>query len=85
MCVIASFLSLQTQPYLIYLNLMFNDIGPEGGELLAKALHVSIIHPKLAFYLRILTSDSLEPIESNVNMNLFQCCRNAYFYYSLVH
>ncbi|XP_040126001.1 leucine-rich repeat-containing protein 34 isoform X2 [Ictidomys tridecemlineatus] len=30
---------LQTQRYLIYLNLMFNDIGPEGGELIAKALH----------------------------------------------
>ncbi|XP_021109646.1 leucine-rich repeat-containing protein 34 isoform X3 [Heterocephalus glaber] len=30
---------LQKQLYLIYLNLMFNDIGPEGGELLAKALH----------------------------------------------
>ncbi|XP_073887471.1 leucine-rich repeat-containing protein 34 isoform X13 [Macaca fascicularis] len=24
---------------LIYLNLMFNDIGPEGGELIAKVLH----------------------------------------------
>uniref|UniRef100_A0A2K5H7T1 Leucine rich repeat containing 34 n=1 Tax=Colobus angolensis palliatus TaxID=336983 RepID=A0A2K5H7T1_COLAP len=32
----------QKQLNLIYLNLMFNDIGPEGGELIAKVLHVSI-------------------------------------------
>ena len=25
---------------------MFNDIGPEGGELIAKALHVSICIPQ---------------------------------------
>ena len=25
---------------------MFNDIGPEGGELIAKALHVSIRIPQ---------------------------------------
>lgn len=25
---------------------MFNDIGPEGGELIAKALHVNIYVPK---------------------------------------
>uniref|UniRef100_A0A8C0S8K0 Leucine rich repeat containing 34 n=1 Tax=Canis lupus familiaris TaxID=9615 RepID=A0A8C0S8K0_CANLF len=31
--------SLEKQHKLIYLNLMFNDIGPEGGELIAKALH----------------------------------------------
>ncbi|XP_063578398.1 leucine-rich repeat-containing protein 34 isoform X3 [Pongo abelii] len=30
---------LQKQLNLIYLNLMFNDIGPEGGELIAKVLH----------------------------------------------
>ncbi|XP_011849743.1 PREDICTED: leucine-rich repeat-containing protein 34 [Mandrillus leucophaeus] len=29
----------QKQLNLIYLNLMFNDIGPEGGELIAKVLH----------------------------------------------
>nr|XP_007970327.2 leucine-rich repeat-containing protein 34 isoform X2 [Chlorocebus sabaeus] len=29
----------QKQLSLIYLNLMFNDIGPEGGELIAKVLH----------------------------------------------
>lgn len=26
---------------------MFNDIGPEGGELIAKALHVSIYIPQI--------------------------------------
>ncbi|XP_054432926.1 leucine-rich repeat-containing protein 34 isoform X2 [Pteronotus mesoamericanus] len=30
---------LQKKYDLIYLNLMFNDIGPKGGELIAKALH----------------------------------------------
>ena len=25
---------------------MFNDIGPEGGEVIAKALHVSIYKPQ---------------------------------------
>ncbi|XP_029417936.1 leucine-rich repeat-containing protein 34 isoform X4 [Nannospalax galili] len=30
---------LQKQPCITYLNLMFNDIGPEGGESIAKALH----------------------------------------------
>nr|XP_020737767.1 leucine-rich repeat-containing protein 34 isoform X8 [Odocoileus virginianus texanus] len=29
----------EKQRNLIYLNLMFNDIGPDGGELIAKALH----------------------------------------------
>ncbi|ERE88981.1 leucine-rich repeat-containing protein 34 [Cricetulus griseus] len=37
---------LQKQPHLTYLNLMFNDIGPDGGELIAKALHVSIDIPQ---------------------------------------
>uniref|UniRef100_A0A2K5H7Y1 Leucine rich repeat containing 34 n=1 Tax=Colobus angolensis palliatus TaxID=336983 RepID=A0A2K5H7Y1_COLAP len=32
----------QKQLNLIYLNLMFNDIGPEGGELIAKVLHCEL-------------------------------------------
>ncbi|XP_037697049.1 leucine-rich repeat-containing protein 34 isoform X2 [Choloepus didactylus] len=30
---------LEKQLNIIYLNLMFNDIGPDGGELIAKVLH----------------------------------------------
>jgi hypothetical protein len=39
---------------------MFNDIGPEGGELIAKALHVSIYISQSSMSLVNLTSSSLE-------------------------
>lgn len=52
---------------------MFNDIGPEGGELIAKALHVSIRIPQtnVLFGNFNFFSFSLEPTETNVNVNLF--------------
>jgi hypothetical protein len=41
---------------------MFNAIRPEGAELIARALHVSIYTP-LTFYSELLTSDILEITE----------------------